>query len=184
VRAPLAGRLTDFQLQLGEIIKPEQHIGRIDDPLRFKLTASVDEYFLGQVAVGKRGVASASGLEYPIEITRVFPQVTEGRFSIELSFANGSPDGLRPGQSLDIRLTLGEPTRALLMPNDSWINDTGGAWIFVLSRDGRIAVRRAIRIGRRNSSQIEITDGLAPGDRVVVSAYSRLGKSETLRISQ
>lgn len=182
VRAPLSGRLTDFHLQLGEIIKPEQRIGRIDDPARFKLAASVDEYFLARVGVGKPGLARVDGRDYAIEISRVFPQIREGRFAIELQFAGDVPTGLRPGQSADTRLTLGEPSPALLVPNDAWLEDSGGAWIFVLSRGGEAATRRAIRVGRRNHTQVEIVSGLEPGERVAISGYARFGKSEQLQI--
>lgn len=182
VRAPIAGRLTDFHLQLGEIIKPEQRIGRIDDPARFKLVASLDEYFLGRVAAGKRGLASAGGRDYPIEIARVFPQIKDGRFSIELLFVAEVPAGMRPGQSADTRLTLGEPSPALLVPNDAWLDDSGGAWMFVLSRGGDTAERRPIRIGRRNHSQVEIADGLAPGEHVVISGYRTFGQAEQLQL--
>jgi HlyD family secretion protein len=178
VRAPIAGRLTDFHLQLGEIIKPEQRIGRIDDPRRFKLVASLDEYFLGRVAVGKRGVAEASGREYPIEISGVFPQIKEGRFSIELLFLAEAPATLRPGQSADTRLTLGESSAALLVPNDDWLDDSGGGSIFVVAPAGDSAERRAIRVGRRNNAQVEIAEGLAPGERVIVSGYARFGDKQ------
>src|SRR5689334_12539484 len=181
VRAPIAGRLTDFHLQLGEIIKPEQRIGRIDDPARFKLVASVDEYFLGRVAVGKRGVAVADGRDYPIEISRVFPQIREGRFSLELLFVAATPENMRPGQSADTRLTLGETSPALLVPNDAWLGDSGGGWIFVVARGG-VAERRAIRVGRRNNSQVEIAEGLEPGEQVVISGYARYGRAEQLQI--
>jgi HlyD family secretion protein len=180
VRAPIAGRLTDFHLQLGEIIKPEQRIGRIDDPGLFKLVASVDEYFLDRVAMGKRGVATVGGRDFPVEISRVFPQIKEGRFPVELLFIADAPAGMRPGQSADTRLTLGESSPATLLPNDAWLNDSGGAWVFVV--DGARAQRRAIRVGRRNNSQVEISEGLAPGERVVVSAYSRYGKADQLQI--
>jgi HlyD family secretion protein len=182
VRAPIAGRLTDFHLQLGEIIKPEQRIGRIDDPGRFKLVAAVDEYFLGRVAVGKPGVATAHGREYPIAISRVFPQITAGRFSIELQFTGEAPAGMNPGQSADTRLTLGEPSPALLIPNDAWLGDSGGSWIFVVARDGQSAERRAIRIGRRNNSQVEVAAGLVPGERVLVSGYASFGAAEELTL--
>jgi HlyD family secretion protein len=182
VRAPIAGRLTDFHLQLGEIIKPEQRIGRIDDPSHFKLVASLDEYFLGRVAAGKRGVATAGGRDVEIEVSRVFPQIKDGRFSIELLFVAEPPTDMRPGQSADTRLTLGESSAALLAPNDAWLDDSGGGWIFVVTRGGDTAERRAIRVGRRNNSQVEIVDGLAAGERVVVSGYQRFGKSEQLQI--
>jgi HlyD family secretion protein len=184
VRAPIAGRLTDFHLQLGEIIKPEQRIGRIDDPTRFKLVARIDEYFLGRVSVGKQGVATAHGRDYQVEVSRVFPQITEGRFIIELLFTADSPSGMNPGQSTDMRITLGESSPALMVPNDAWLNDSGGGWIFVLAPDGRTAVRRAIRIGRRNNSQVEVIEGLEPAERVIVSGYSRFGDTERLQISR
>jgi HlyD family secretion protein len=180
VRAPISGRLTDFHLQIGEIIKPEQHIGRIDDPDRFKLVALVDEYFRGRVAVGKSGLARAHERDYSIKISRVLPQITEGRFSVEMLFTADTPPGLSPGQSAETRLTLGESSPALLIPNDAWLNDTGGAWIFVLAKDGETAEKRAIRIGRRNNSQVEVAAGLEPGERVVVSSYSRFGDAELL----
>lgn len=182
VRAPIAGRLTDFHLQLGEIIKPEQRIGRIDDPSRFKLVASLDEYFLGRVAAGKRGVATVGARDFEIEISRVFPQIKDGRFSIELLFVAEPPAGMRPGQSADTRLTLGESSPALLVPNDAWLDDSGGGWIFVVTRGGDTAERRVIRVGRRNNSQVEIAEGLEPGERVIVSGYQRFGKSEQLQI--
>ena len=182
VRAPLAGRLTDFHLQLGEIIKPEQRIGRIDDPEHFKLVADVDEYFLGRVRVGQPGVAHAQGRDYPIEIARVFPQIKEGRFTLELLFSAEVPPGMSPGQSADTRLTLGEASPALLIPNDAWLTDSGGSWIFVVSGD--LAKRRAIRIGRRNATQVEITGGLQAGDRVLISSYSRLDQAETLQLTR
>ena len=182
VRAPLSGRLTDFHLQLGEIIKPEQRIGRIDDPEHFKLVADVDEYFLGRVRVGQPGVAHAHGRDYSIEIARVFPQIKEGRFRLELLFSAETPPGMSPGQSADTRLTLGEASPALLIPNDAWLTDSGGRWIFVASKG--IAERRAIRIGRRNSTQVEITDGLQAGEQVVVSSYSRFADAEMLQLIQ
>jgi HlyD family secretion protein len=182
VRAPIAGRLTDFHLQLGEIIKPEQRIGRIDDPQRFKLVAAIDEYYLDRVAPGKTGTMQSQGRHFAIEISRVFPQITEGRFKVELLFTGELPPGLKPGQSADTRLTLGEASAARLIPNDAWLNDTGGSWIFATSGEGSIAEKRAIRIGRRNNTQVEVVEGLAPGDRVVVSGYSRFGNAEVLQI--
>jgi HlyD family secretion protein len=181
VRAPIAGRLTDFHLQLGEIIKPEQRIGRIDDPDRVKLVASVDEYFLGRVGVGMPGVARANGRDLAVAVSRVFPQIKEGRFSVELLFDDAAPANLSPGQSADVRLTLGESSAALLVPNDAWLHDSGGTWIFVV--DGERADRRAIRIGRRNHTQVEVIEGLEAGERVVVSGYSSFESAARLNIT-
>jgi HlyD family secretion protein len=184
VRAPIAGRLTDFRLQLGEIVKSEQRIGRIDDPSRFKLSAQIDEYYLGSVLTGKKGSVNVNGRDYSAEVSRVFPQITDGRFSIELLFTGEALPEMNPGQSAETRITLGGTSRGLILPNDAFLEDTGGAWAFVLAPDGRSAERRKIRIGRRNNSQAEAAAGLAPGERVIVSTYSGFGKAERLQIAK
>ena len=119
-----------------------------------------------------------------MRINSVYPQVKEGRFSAELLFTHAQPAGLRPGQSLDAQLTLGEPAPALLLPAGAFVTDSGGAWVFVLNADGRAAQRREIRIGRRSSGQVEVLAGLQPGEQVIVSSYAAFGKSTTLGISK
>ncbi|HMN47351.1 MAG TPA: HlyD family efflux transporter periplasmic adaptor subunit [Povalibacter sp.] len=184
VRAPIAGRLTNFSLQLGEIVKADQRIGRIDDPGEFKVEARIDEYFLGSVAVGRRGHVSVEGRTYEVEMSHVFPQITDGRFSAELRFAGEAPPGLQPGQSLETRIVLGETTPALILPNDAYMNDTGGSWVYVVAADGTTAERRAIRVGRRNNSQVEVASGLAIDERVIVSSYAAYGAAERLQIAR
>jgi HlyD family secretion protein len=184
VRAPIAGRLTDFRLRLGEIVKAEQRVGRIDDPSQFKLTAQIDEYFLRSVVSGKKGSIKVDGRAYPAEVSRVFPQIKDGRFLAELLFTGDAPPGMSPGQSAETRITLGGTSPGLILPNDAFLSDTGGAWAFVLSPDGRSAERRRIRVGRRNTSQVELASGLAPGERVVVSTYAGFGRAERLQISK
>ncbi|CAN7655085.1 HlyD family efflux transporter periplasmic adaptor subunit [Pseudoduganella sp. LjRoot289] len=184
VRAPSAGRLTDFRLQVGESIATGKHVGRIDDPTRFKLTAEVDEYYLKRVAVGRHGSVLLDERSYPVDVATVYPQIKEGRFTVELVFSKAQPEGLSPGQSVDARVTLGEPAPALLLPNGAFVNDSGGTWAFVLAAAGDAAERREIRTGRRNNSQIEVLSGLAAGERVIVSGYTSYGKSPRLQISK
>ena len=183
VRAPAAGRLTDFRLQVGESIATGKNVGRIDDPSRFKLTASIDEFYLNRIAVGRHGSVTQDGREYPVDISTIYPQITDGRFAIELHFTQEQPT-LRPGQSLDVQLTLGRPAPALLLPNGAYINDSGGVFVYRLSADGREAERRAVRIGRRSNAQIEVLAGLAAGERVIASGYAAYGNSPKLQISQ
>jgi len=184
VRAPAAGRLTDFRMQVGQSIATGRNVGRIDDPARFKLAARIDEFYLNRVASGRAGSVEHDGRRYPVRIASVYPQIKEGRFLAELRFSGDQPAGLRPGQSLDAQVTLGEPARALLLPAGAFINDSGGAWVFVLGRDGSEATRRAIRTGRRSNSQVEVLAGLQPGERVIVSGYTAFGNSTALSISQ
>ena len=114
----------------------------------------------------------------------IYPQIKEGRFTVELVFTHGQPPVLNPGQSLDAQITLGEPAAALLLPNGAFINDSGGAWVYVLDASGGQAQRRAVRIGRRNNSQLEVLQGLQAGERVILSAYAAYGNSPRLHISR
>lgn len=184
VRAPVEGRLTNFRLQVGESISTGKNIGRIDDPARFKLSASVDEYYLNRMAVGRHGSVKQDERSFAVDIRSIYPQIKEGRFMVELVFTGGQPPVLNPGQSLDARITLGEPAKALLLPNGAFINDSGGAWVYVLDAGGRTAQRRAVRVGRRNNSQLEVLEGLAAGDKVILSSYAAYGNSPRLQITQ
>ncbi|SHM86394.1 HlyD family secretion protein [Duganella sacchari] len=184
VRAPVAGRLTNFRLQVGESIATGKNIGRIDDPERFKLSANVDEYYLNRMAVGRHASVQQDGRSYAADIRTIYPQIKDGRFTVELVFTRGQPPVLNPGQSLDARITLGEPAPALLLPNGAFISDSGGAWVYVLDAAGRHAERRAIRAGRRNNRHVEILAGLNAGDKVILSSYAAYGNSPRLHITQ
>jgi HlyD family secretion protein len=184
VRAPAAGVLTDFRLLVGETVRPDQRLGRIDDPRRFKLSAQVDEFYLSRVAAGRPGQVVQDGAAYPLRVATVYPQVKDGRFTVEMVFTGPQPPVISPGQGLDARLTLGEPARALLLPQGVYANDGGGARVFVVAADGRHAVRRAVRLGRRNDTQVEVLSGLAAGEDVIVSGYAAFGKAERLELTK
>ena len=184
VRAPAAGVLTDFRLLVGETVRPDQRIGRIDDPQRFKLVAQVDEFYLSRVTTGRPGLVVQDGARYPLRVATIYPQVKDGRFTVEMVFTGPQPPVISPGQGLDARLTLGEPARALLLPQGAYAGDGGGAWVFVAAPDGRHAARRTVRLGRRNDTQVEVLSGLAAGEDVIVSGYTSFGKAERLELTK
>lgn len=165
VRAPVGGRLTNFTIQPGQTLKPGDPAGQIDSEGSWKLVADVDEYYLGRVAVGQKAVVDRSRLT----VSKVLPAVKDGRFRVELTFDAQPPAGLNRGQTLDIRITLGSTAPALVAPVGGWLDAGGGTSAFVLDADGRHALRRAVKVGRRNPEQIEILSGLAVGDRIVSS---------------
>ncbi|WP_239700833.1 efflux RND transporter periplasmic adaptor subunit [Massilia sp. 9096] len=182
VRAPADGTLTDFHLQVGETVKTDQRIGRIDDPQRFKLSAQIDEFYLSRVAVGRHGNVQQDGKTYQLRVATVYPQIKDGRFTAEMVFTQGQPEVISPGQSMDAQLTLGEPAKALLLPSGAFVNDSGGAWVFVLGVGDRFD-KRPVRLGRRNNAQVEVLSGLAAGDRVIISSYTPFGKAERLQLT-
>ena len=176
IRAPVAGRLTDFVLQPGQSLKAGDQVGRIDSEGQYKLSADVDEFYLGRVAPGQKGAADLDGRTYGLTVIRVLPQVTGGRFRAELTFDHAPSRPLRRGESVDLRITLGDTRPALVLANGSWLEAGGGAFAFVVDASGRRADRRAVSVGRRNPEQVEITGGLRPGERVVTSSYAGFEK--------
>jgi HlyD family secretion protein len=174
VSAPTAGRLTNFALQPGQALKAGDAVGQIDSEGAYKLTAEIDEFYLGRIAPGQKATVEIAGRTQPVRVTRVLPQVAAGRFHAEFGFDGAAPTGLRRGQTLDMRLTLGDTRPALVLPNGAWMEGSGGTFAFVLRPGGRRAERRVITVGRRNPQQVEVTSGLRVGDQVVVSSYSGL----------
>ena len=180
LRAPVAGRLTNFILQPGQTIKTGDPVGQIDSEGAYKLIADVDEFYLGRVAVGQTATAALAGKPVVLTVSRVLPQVTNGRFRVELSLGGAPAGPMRRGQTLDLRMTFGAPTQALVLPAGPWLDASGGAFVFVLDGSGRRATRRPVTVGRRNPEQVEITAGLRPGERVLVSSYAGFDKFQRL----
>jgi HlyD family secretion protein len=176
IRAPVAGRLTDFTLQPGQSLKAGDPMGQIDSEAAYKLNADVDEFYLGRVSPGQKAAADIDGKTVPLTVTRVLPQVSNGRFRAELTFDGAVPGALRRGQAIDIRITLGDTRPALTAPNGAWLEGSGGAYAFVVADGGRRATRRTITVGRRNPEQVEITSGLRAGERIVTSSYAGFDK--------
>jgi len=166
IRAPATGRLTNFIIQPGQTLKPGDPAGQVDSEGSWKLEADVDEYYLSRVHVGQK--ANTDGARFTV--SKVLPSVKDGRFRVELTFDGATSVELNRGQTLDIRITLGSTAPALVAPIGSWLNASGGSYVFVLDADGHHAQRRAIRIGRRNPEKVEILTGLQPGERIVTSA--------------
>ena len=177
IRAPVAGRLTNFIIQPGQTLKPGDPAGQVDSEGSWKLEADVDEFYLGRVRVGQTARADAVRLT----VSKVLPSVKDGRFRVELTFDGAAPAGLNRGQTLDIRITLGSTVPALVAPTGGWLDAGGGASVFVLDGDGRHARRRAVKTGRRNPEQVEILSGLQPGDRIVTSVTQSV-KGDLLNI--
>jgi HlyD family secretion protein len=183
LRAPVAGQLTSFSIQIGQSLQRGERLGQIDSAGRNKLRAQVDEFYLGRVAQGQIASAEVGGRQHRMRISKIYPQVRNGAFEIDLQFVGPEPADLQRGQTVQTRLTLGAPARARLIPNGSFYNETGGNWVFVVAPDGRSAVKRQVRLGRRNNDFIEVLEGLDPGERVITSPYTGFAERDRLSLS-
>jgi len=179
VRAPVDGKLSGFDVEVGQSIPRGERLGQIDTPNNFKLTATIDEYYLDRVDIGQR----ARFEDYELSISKIYPQVSNGKFEVDFKFVDEQPAGIRRGQTIQTRLTLGDDTKALLIPNGAFFQDTGGNWIFVVTADGNQAVKRNVTLGRRNSRYIEVVDGLEAGERVVTSPYTSFRDMDRLTLN-
>jgi HlyD family secretion protein len=185
IRAPRSGQLTSLNAEIGESKSRGERLGQIDDIDRFKAVALVNEFYLNRVRVGQQAQLDIDGRNYRLEISKVYPEVQASQFEIDLRFLGEPPTDIRRGQTLQLRLVLGDTTeKATLLANGPFFNDTGGAWVFVLDADGAVATRRDVQLGRRNPNTVEILAGLVPGDEVVISSYSNFIDVDRLLIDR
>ena len=171
VRAPVSGKLSGFNIEVGQSIERGGRLGQIDDPDGYKLNAQIDEFYLGRVDLQQVATAEHGRDTYDLRVAKIYPQVNNGQFDVDMVFEK-DPVGLRRGQTMQVKLTLGDNADAILIPNGSFYQETGGNWIFVVSADGTEAVKRTVRLGRRNTDFIEVLDGLEPGEKVITSPYT------------
>ncbi|HUZ57383.1 MAG TPA: efflux RND transporter periplasmic adaptor subunit [Hanamia sp.] len=180
VRAPIDGQLTSFDAEVGQTKTPGDQLGEIDVLSGFKVRVDIDEHYLSRIYTGLTGEFDFADTTYKLIIKKVYTQVTNGRFQVDMEFVGKEPKGIRRGQTLQIRLALSDQTQALLLPKGGFYQQTGGNWIFKVSADGKKAYKVNIQLGRQNPDYYEILDGLKPGDKVVTSSYENYGDMQEL----
>ena len=183
LKAPVTGKLSGFSIQIGQSLQRGERIGQIDSPGRNKLQAGVDEFYLGRVQVGQSASVDWNGKTFRARVMKIYPQVQNGQFQVDLQFLGEEPQGVQRGQTLQAKLTLGDPAPAKLIPNGAFYNESGGAYVFVVAPDGNGAVKRQVRLGRRNPDFIEVLDGLDAGERVITSPYTGFADKDRLDLS-
>lgn len=182
VRAPVDGQLTSFDAEIGQNKNPGERLGQIDVLSGFKVRADIDEHYISRIYPDLEGEFTLSGKSYKLRIKKVYTQVTNGRFQVDMEFTEKIPEGIRRGQTLQIRLALSDETKALLVPKGGFYQQTGGNWIFKLDKDGKSAYRVDIQLGRQNPDYYEVISGLEVGDKVITSSYETYEKVQELNV--
>ncbi len=180
VRAPISGHLTSLMAEKGQSKRQGDRLGQIDDVAGFKVRAQIDEHYINRIEVGKLGEFDFAGNTYELKVNKVFPEVKEGRFEVDLGFTGKEAEGIRRGQSLHIRLQLSELSTAILVARGGFYQTSGGNWAYVLDKSGDFAEKRSIRLGRQNPQFFEVLEGLEPGEKVITSSYENFGDMERL----
>ncbi|MEO6167799.1 MAG: efflux RND transporter periplasmic adaptor subunit, partial [Chitinophagales bacterium] len=180
VRAPVDGQLTSLDAEIGESKSKGDRLGQIDVLSGFKVRVDIDEHYISRIFIGLVGEFTFANKTYQLKIKKVFTQVNNGRFQVDMDFVSDVPQGIRRGQTLQIRLALSDETQALLLPKGGFFQQTGGNWIFKLNSGGSTAYKTDIQIGRQNPDYYEVLSGLKPGDKVVTSSYENYGTMDEL----
>lgn len=180
VRAPVDGQLTSLDAEIGQSKTKGERLGQIDVLSGFKVRVDIDEHYISRIYTGLVGAFTLAGKDYKLKIKKVYTQVTNGRFQVDMEFDGEVPQGIRRGQTLQIRLALSDETQALLLAKGGFYQQTGGNWVFKVSEGGNTAYRVDVQLGRQNPDYYEVLQGLKPGDKVVVSSYENYGNMQEL----
>ncbi|MBQ8695816.1 MAG: efflux RND transporter periplasmic adaptor subunit [Bacteroidaceae bacterium] len=180
VKAPIDGEVGMLNVVLGQTLSQGSAIGQINDLSAYKVTAMVDEHYIDRVVTGLTASFMRQDNSYDMLLRKVYPEVRDGKFKVDLTFGGELPDNIRTGQTYNLNLQLGQPVEAVYIPRGAFFQKTGGRWIYVVDETGEKAYRREIRIGRQNPRYYEILDGLAPGEKVITSSYDNFGDNEVL----
>jgi HlyD family secretion protein len=178
--APVSGQLTSLYAEIGESKSRGQRLGQIDILDGFKIRVSIDEYHISRININQSGEFTLGGITYFAEIKKIYPEVSNGRFEVDMMFTGDEPEGIRRGQTVHVRLELGDLEKAILIPRGGFFQKTGGQWIYVVDNTGEIASKREIRLGRQNPDVFEVLEGLSPGEQVITSSYDSYGDIDKL----
>ncbi|MCU0443817.1 MAG: HlyD family efflux transporter periplasmic adaptor subunit [Microscillaceae bacterium] len=178
--SPTDGQLSQLRAEIGEAKQVGENIGQIDDLTGFKVRAGIDEHYISKVYPGLNGEFEFNNKTYQLAIKKIYAEVQQGEFQVDMEFVGDAPKGIRRGQTLQIRLQLSDASQAVLIPRGGFYQTTGGNWIFVVNESGGVAERRNIKLGRQNPKFYEVLEGLKPGEKVIVSSYEGYENIEKL----
>ncbi len=184
VRAPIDGQLTSLDAEIGQSKNKGDRLGQIDVLSGYKVQVDVDEHYISRVFIGQTAETTIGGKTHQLKIRKVYSQVRNGRFQVDMDFVDEVPQGIRRGQTLQIRLALSDETQAVLLAKGGFYQQTGGNWVFKVSDDGNTAYRVDVQLGRQNPDYYEVLNGLQPGDKVVTSSYENYGTMQELVLKE
>ncbi len=181
IKAPVSGYLSELDVEIGESKNSGARLGQIDIPNEYKLVVRMDEFYLNQV---QRDMAVMIELEsgtVNAKVSKIDSRVQQSQFQVEVDLPSNTKS-IKRGQSIDIELMLGDDSNnALLLKRGAFFTNSGGNWVYVIEQGGDKAVRRDIRLGKKNQHYFEVLEGLNAGEQVITSSYSNFDKAQQLQ---
>lgn len=180
IKAPVDGKLSSFNVEIGQTKSQGEHLGQVDMQDGFKLQANIDERYVSRIHTGQEAELDFGGTTYRLAVHKIYTGVTGGSFPVDLLFTGDSPDNIKRGQTIQLRLEFSRPADAIIIKRGGFFQTTGGNWIYVVDPSGRYAIKRKIRLGNQNTYFYEVLEGLQEGEKVIVSSYEPFGNKEKL----
>ncbi len=184
IRASHSGQLGSLNAEIGQNIATGQQIGQINILDNYKIAAKIDEHYIDRISTGLKGSMERNNEMYQVDVKKIYPEVTDGQFRVDLVFSSSYPKNIRVGQTCHINLLLGDPVKTVMVPRGSFFQATGGQWAYVMEADEKSATKRNIKLGRQNPKYYEVIDGLTPGERIITSSYADFGEADRVTIKQ
>ncbi len=180
LKAPADGQLGQLDAEIGQSISKGQRLGLLHILTDFKIKAKIDEHYIDRVNRDLSASLERNDKTFMLDVKKVYPEVRDGQFEIDLVFSGEKPDNIRTGQTYHLKLELGQSSKAVLLARGGFFQSTGGQWVYVLNANGTEAVKRNIRIGKQNPQYYEVLEGLNPGEQVITSGYELFGNNDKI----
>ncbi len=184
VRAPISGYLSSIEVKVGQNVPAGSRIGQIDLLDRLQLRAGIDQYYIAKVTLGTKGKFSLEGVPYAVEVKKIYPEVKDDKFTVDMAFAGEMPKGIKRGQTITVELDFSEAGKSLTVSKGGFFNQTNGQWVYLVSGDRLSASRATMRTGRQNPRDVEVLEGLREGDWIITSGYDSFNGVDTLEFPQ
>jgi HlyD family secretion protein len=180
IKAPVDGQLGLLDAEIGQSISRGQRLGLVHVLTDFKVNALIDEHYIDRVRRNLSASFERVGTPYNLNVKKVYPEVREGQFEVDMVFTSDKPENIRTGQTYQVKLELGQASKAILLPRGGFFQSTGGQWVYVLNEAGTEAEKRSIRIGKQNPQYYEVLEGLQEGEQVITSSYDLFGDNDKI----
>ncbi|HOD54169.1 MAG TPA: efflux RND transporter periplasmic adaptor subunit, partial [Candidatus Cloacimonadota bacterium] len=184
VKAPVSGQLSGMNVEIGEVKNNGERLGSVNVTDSYKIHGEISEYYLNRIKPGLSALAEANNQKIPVVLSKIQPEVKNGNFQVDFTFPDSQNGQYHLGQSMLVQLELGQPQKAILLPKGTYFQSTGGQWVFVVDKDQKKARKRMIKTGRQNPDYYEVTEGLLPGEKVIISNYENFKQADVLELKK
>lgn len=181
VRSPVDGQVGQVQVADRASVAKDAPLLTVVDLSALEVEIKVTESLARDLRTGMSADLEGGGRHWQGIVSGVSPEVVAGEVTARLRFANEKPAGLRQSQRLSVRILIDKRDNVLMVDRGAFVDQEGGGFAYIVH--GNVAERRPVRLGASSISKVEILDGLAAGDQIVVSGTDAFNGAERVILS-